>query len=142
ETLAPEPAAVIPPPPPAPAPIPVPLPIQPVVSQPIAPPPAPVVPPPVSPVPVPTIFQGIDAAAVLRDARASIGSNDIEGGLKHYETLVRANVELENVSTDLTKLIEKVKNYAALFRVLGDSLMRQGKLQAALDTYRKALNQL
>jgi hypothetical protein len=38
--------------------------------------------------------------------------------------------------------MEKFKTTPAVYRVLGDGLMRQGKLQLALDTYRKALNQL
>ena len=34
------------------------------------------------------------------------------------------------------------KDNAAAHRVLGDALMRQGKLQEALNTYRRALNLL
>jgi hypothetical protein len=108
---------------------------------------APAAPPPVpavaqSPAPVPVAVSQIDAASVLAAARSRVQSGDIEGGVSQYEQLVRANRNLQETVDDLTKVAEKAKNNPALFRVLGDAYMRTGKLQAALDTYRKALNQL
>lgn len=93
------------------------------------------------PAPVPAQVANIDIAATLNAARALVNS-DFNGSLANYELLIRANAQIDVVTDDLLKLADKVKNNAAVLRVLGDSLMRQGKLQAALDTYRKALNQL
>ncbi len=107
---------------------------------PAAPTPTPVRPPAPAPVVQPAV--PIDASAILANARARAEANDLDACLSEYEQLVRASVELETVATDLTRLAEKHRSNAAVYRVLGDSLMRQGKLQAALDTYRKALNQL
>ncbi|MBI1281665.1 MAG: hypothetical protein GC179_26300 [Anaerolineaceae bacterium] len=111
---------------------------------PAAPPPKPALVPvrPASPAPVPVAAQNIDVAATLQSARSHATSNDLDSSLPHYEMLIRANAALDEVVTDLTKLAEKFKTSPAVHRVLGDTLMRQGKLQAALDTYRKALNQL
>ncbi len=107
------------------------------------PPPTPaIVPVRASPAPVPVAAQNIDVAATLRDARAHATSNNLDASLPHYERLIRANAVLDDVVDDLTKLVDKFKTNPAVHRVLGDTLMRQGKLQAALDTYRKALNQL
>jgi tetratricopeptide (TPR) repeat protein len=95
-----------------------------------------------SPAPVPA--SDIDADAVLQTARESVGQGDVTGGLMNYETIVRANAHLDAVVGDLSQLIRQeahVQN-AAAYRVLGDGLMRQGRLQEALDTYRKALNLL
>ncbi len=127
-------AAVVAEAPPAPAPKP--------AAAPVIPPAAPAPRPAVSPAPVPAQASDIDVAAVLASARQKIGANDVSGGLVEYEHLIRANVELDAVVADLSKAITQHKNNAALYRVLGDGLMRQGQLQAALDTYRKALNQL
>ena len=135
ETISPPAAAVEPAPPPAPVTV---VPMQPVVSQPIVPP-SPATPPVFAPQPV---AAREEASATLSEARASMSGGDFDSGLRHYEALVRANVDLDSVSDDLSSLAEKYKTNPAIFRVLGDSLMRQGKLQAALDTYRKALNQL
>ncbi len=110
---------------------------------PAAPAPTPaIVPVRASPAPVPVAAQNIDVAATLQNARTHATSNDLDSSLPHYEMLIRANAALDDVVTDLTKLAEKFKSSPAVHRVLGDTLMRQGKLQAALDTYRKALNQL
>jgi hypothetical protein len=112
---------------------------------PLAPPPAIVPAPPVvgySPAPVPVQAAQIDAQEALNNARSKASANDVDGSLQNYELLIRANVELDSVVGDVTKLLEKFKTTPAVYRVLGDALMRQGKLQAALDTYRKALNQL
>lgn len=109
---------------------------------PAAPPTPAIVPVRASPAPVPVAVQNIDAAAVLRDARSHATSNNLDASLPNYEALIRANASLDDVADDLAKLTDKFKTNPAVYRVLGDTLMRQGKLQAALDTYRKALNQL
>jgi hypothetical protein len=95
-----------------------------------------------SPAPVPVQASQIDVQGTLNNARSQANSNDVDGSLQNYELLIRANVELDAVVGDVTKLLEKFKTTPAVYRVLGDALMRQGKLQIALDTYRKALNQL
>jgi hypothetical protein len=81
-------------------------------------------------------------AASLETARATSQSGDIEISLAQYEALIRGSVELEAAVEDLSHMVRVHKNNPAVYRVLGDGLMRQGKLQAALDTYREALNQL
>ncbi len=95
-----------------------------------------------SPAPVPAAAQHIDVAATLQHARTHATSNNLDASLPHYEMLIRANAALDDVVDDLAKLADKFKTSPAVHRVLGDTLMRQGRLQAALDTYRKALNQL
>jgi hypothetical protein len=105
-----------------------------------APAPAPAVIPAAAP-PPPPVPAG-EIAAVLESARSKAGGGDVDGSLIEYERVIRANAALDHVVSDLTTLAEKHKENPAVYRVLGDGLMRQGKLQAALDTYRKALNQL
>ena len=96
---------------------------------------------PASPAPVPAAVTQIDVAATLSSAH-SLAQSDLDAGLLEYEKLVRANVELDAVVGDLTQLVSKHDKNPAVYRVLGDGLMRKGQLQAALDTYRKALNLL
>lgn len=99
-------------------------------------------PPAVVPAPAPIPAPAGDIAAALESARSKAGSGDLDNSLREYESVIRANAALDQVIDDLSRLAERHQDNPAVYRVLGDSLMRQGKLQAALDTYRKALNQL
>ncbi|PJF26163.1 MAG: hypothetical protein CUN53_09095, partial [Phototrophicales bacterium] len=104
-----------------------------------APPPAPAA-VPVAPArrPAAVVRDGLSLAEARRLAQA----NDLSGSLAHYEGLIRAQINLDDVVDDLSSLSRQHRDNPLVFRVLGDGLMRQGKLQQALDTYRQALNQL
>ncbi|MDZ4765302.1 MAG: hypothetical protein SGI73_12185 [Chloroflexota bacterium] len=104
------------------------------------PPPVRAAPPPRAPEPVraPVSRAGLS----LGEARRLSQSGALADGLAHYEGMIRAQVELDDVVDDLSSLSRQHRDNPTIFRVLGDGLMRQGKLQAALDTYRQALNQL
>lgn len=95
-----------------------------------------------SPAPPPPDVSQINVQEVLNSARTKAGNNDVDGSLQDYEMVIRANAQLDAVVGDLRKLVERYSNHPAAYRVLGDGLMRQGKLQEALNIYRKALNQL
>jgi hypothetical protein len=120
-------------PPPAPAVV--------TAPQPVVIPAAPPAPRPV-PAAVPAPAAGVNVGELLNTARTALAGNNVQEALSSYEQIIRANANLDEVIDDLTKLVDKVKTSAAAYRVLGDGLMRKGRLQDALDTYRKALNQL
>ncbi len=94
--------------------------------------------------PAPVYVGDVDAQAVLNSARAKMKMGAVEDSLQDYETVIRVNQNLGAVVEDLKTLVKEgpQKRNAAAHRVLGDGLMRQGRLQEALDTYRKALNLL
>jgi hypothetical protein len=94
------------------------------------------------PPPRPAVEVPADVAAALQQARELAQGEDVADGLTVYESLIRANVALEDVVNDLQSLKRQHRTNPAVYRVLGDGLMRQGNLQAALDTYRDALNHL
>lgn len=111
--------------------------------------PEPVYVPPVAqrPVPPPTtaaplIPRAPVSAGALQSARDLEQSGDLEGSLSEYEGLIRASVDIDTVVADLEQMVKSYRTVPAVYRVLGDGLMRQGKLQDALNTYREALNQL
>jgi tetratricopeptide (TPR) repeat protein len=127
--------------------------------EPAAPPPTPAAAPaprPVasaSPAPAPTPVPAASAAAdmagasidtVLASARGHLEAGNIDAALKAYEVAVRANRGLDAVEAALRELLEdrELRRNPGVYRVLGDVRMRQGKLQEALDTYRRALNLL
>lgn len=110
------------------------LPVELVIAQAV---PLPAAPPPARPAPAP--YTG---SATLDGARTRNKSGDLDGSLKEYEALIRANVQVNDIVDDLTSLSKLHRGHPVVYRVLGDGLMRQGKLQQALDIYREALSQL
>ncbi len=81
-------------------------------------------------------------AEVIERARDREQSGDLEGALAEYESMIRTNSGIDAVVEELSQLVKSYKTTPAVYRVLGDGLMRQGKLQQALNTYREALNQI
>ena len=94
--------------------------------------------------PAPPVPTDIDVAATLEAAQGKVADGNIAAALQDYEAVVRANQSLAVVENDVRQLAEGAdyKRNPAIYRILGDVLMRQGKLQDALDTYRRALNML
>lgn len=109
-----------------------------------APPPAPPAPLPVavSAAPAPRPAAAAGDGLSLAEARRLAQANDLSSSLTQYEGLIRAQVNVDDVVDDLSSLSRQHRDNPLVFRILGDGLMRQGKLQQALDTYRQALNQL
>lgn len=112
----------------------------------ITPPPKPIPAAKPAPTPAPAVARTAvpagEAAVVIERARDKEQSGDLEGALAEYESMIRSSSALDTVVEELTQLVKSYKTTPAVYRVLGDGLMRQGKLQAALNTYREALNQL
>ena len=83
-------------------------------------------------------------AAAIYSARGKVETDDLREALTDYETLLRTNAGLEWVISDMRGLIsrEAFRRNPSVHRVLGDALMRQGRLDAALDVYRHALTLL
>ncbi|GAB5492711.1 MAG: hypothetical protein Phog2KO_29260 [Phototrophicaceae bacterium] len=97
-----------------------------------------------SPAPMTVSADKIDAVAYLRSAKEKFNAKDIDGAMLDYEQVIRSNKALSQVEKELQRIVEEkdYKRNPSVNRVLGDVLMRQGKLQQALDIYRKALNML
>lgn len=83
-----------------------------------------------------------DHATRLALARTLRAHGQIVPSLDHYETLVEGSHLLEDVSNDLSALVDEQPEQPRLRRLLGDALMRRGRLQEALDAYRAALERL
>ena len=83
-------------------------------------------------------------AAAIYSARGKVGANAWREALADYETLLRTSAGLEWVVADMRGLIarEQFRHNPSVHRVLGDALMRQGQLDAAIDVYRHALSLL
>jgi hypothetical protein len=107
-----------------------------VVEQVVEPAPAAIVATPATP--------AVDVSGAIKSAQQKVSEGNLDDALADYESVVRANDNVDVVIKDLEKLTkdDKSKKNPALYRVLGDAQMRNGDLQTALDTYRRALNLL
>jgi hypothetical protein len=83
-----------------------------------------------------------DHSALLDMARGHIQLGDLHAAHNAYEELVRRNVMMDDVISDLEKVIEDNPEHVELTRLLGDAHMKSGNLQKALKLYREALKKL
>ena len=83
-------------------------------------------------------------AAAINSARGKINAEKLPDALLDYETLLGTTAGLQWVVHDMRGLIAQARyrENASVHRVLGDALMRQGHLDAALTVYRHALSLL
>ena len=83
-------------------------------------------------------------AAAINSARGKVKADELPAALLDYETLLTTSAGLEWVVSDMRELIAQpqYQDLPSLHRVLGDALMRQGQLEAALDVYHHALSLL
>ena len=83
-----------------------------------------------------------DHSALLDMARGHVQLGDLHAAHNTYEELVRRNVMMDDVISDLEKVIEDNPDHVELTRLLGDAHMKSGNLQKALRLYRQALRKL
>ncbi len=83
-----------------------------------------------------------DHRALLDMARGHTQLGDLHAAHNTYEELVRRNVLMDDVISDLEKAVEDNPDHVDLIRLLGDAHMKAGNLQKALKLYRQALKKL
>jgi len=64
-----------------------------------------------------------------------------DDALTAYEELVQSGQSLDDILADLNEYVKTKRANPRAYRVMGDAMMAQGKLQDALEMYRKALDQ-
>ncbi len=126
------------------------------------PPPAPAQPIPTAPPPPPSATATVSVADLqpslppdpnfddlpadveerLKLARLAREDGNINEAVRIYQSLVAANTHLDTVIEQTQQAIKLYPTNAPLYQVMGDAMMRDGRLQSALDAYRTALANL
>ncbi|MDX1523777.1 MAG: tetratricopeptide repeat protein, partial [Anaerolineae bacterium] len=83
-----------------------------------------------------------DPGERLTLAQAARERGDLNESLRIYESLVFSGAHLKTIINDIEQAAETHPTNARLFQVLGDAMMRDGRLQRALEAYRKAMSTL
>jgi cytochrome c-type biogenesis protein CcmH/NrfG len=82
-----------------------------------------------------------DYEAWLALARALWQTDERQESLETYTRVIRAGKLLDSVTADLEGYVRQWRD-ASTQRVLGDAYMKDGRLQKALNIYRRALETL
>jgi hypothetical protein len=80
-----------------------------------------------------------DAQERLKLARKARESGEIAEAVTFYDSLVSSGALLENVIEDLRQSVKTHPGQPMLYQVMGDAMMKDGRLQSALEAYRQAL---
>ena len=85
----------------------------------------------------------------LRDADKRLGlaqnareQGDIDEAIRTYDSLVSSGLYLDQVIDDVQQAIKSYPSNYLLYQVMGDAMMKDGRLQSALESYRQALDKL
>jgi uncharacterized protein HemY len=78
----------------------------------------------------------------LQEAREHVTRGAAAPALVVYQALVDDGEMLAETRDDLLRLVESQPKEPKVLRLLGDTYMRLGELQTALETYLSALNKL
>jgi hypothetical protein len=108
---------------------------------------APITTPPPQPQPAPAATvsaqpQAIPKTGRIKAARDHALAERLTDAMTVYQQLIDDSEDLEDVRADLRKMVETKPKEPRIRRLLGDTHMRLNDLQAALDAYRSALDQL
>jgi tetratricopeptide (TPR) repeat protein len=80
-----------------------------------------------------------EADEQLRSAR---DADNIEEAIRIYNNLVSSSLHLDRVIDDMQQLIKSYPSNPILYQIMGDAMLRDGRLQSALEIYRQALLKL
>ncbi len=75
-------------------------------------------------------------------ARQQLQARHYDEAVQVYSTLLESTPSVTPIITELEGVVDSHPSQPLLRRLLGDAYMRNGQLQKALETYRKALDQL
>jgi cytochrome c-type biogenesis protein CcmH/NrfG len=83
-----------------------------------------------------------DYVTRLALARALLDDDVLDEALTEYDELISSGQELDDVAADLERVVLSKPADTVARRVLGDTYMKQNRLENALDAYRQALEHL
>ncbi|RME77060.1 MAG: hypothetical protein D6784_04510 [Chloroflexi bacterium] len=83
-----------------------------------------------------------DVSERLRLARLAREDANVDEALRLYESLVSSGAHLDEVIQDLQEMSTVYPDNATLFQIMGDAMMKDGRLKSALEAYRQALAKL
>ena len=78
------------------------------------------------------------ADPVLREARNALSHDDLARALHAYDHMIRRGQLLDEVTSDLARLVKKYPREAQIWKTLGNALARRGDSDHAAQSYEQA----
>jgi hypothetical protein len=78
----------------------------------------------------------------IKLARLARDKGELDEAMRVYDSLISSGIFLDRVIDDLEQTIKSYPSNYLLFQLMGDAMMKDGRLQSALDVYRQALTKL
>jgi len=78
----------------------------------------------------------------LELARTACAEGDVEQAIQLYDNLVTSGAQLDRVIDDIQQTVKSYPSNFMLYQIMGDAMMKEGRLHSALDAYRQALAKL
>ncbi|OQA11495.1 MAG: Tetratricopeptide repeat protein [Chloroflexi bacterium ADurb.Bin360] len=75
-------------------------------------------------------------------ARALVSQDALQEAMDHYGRLVRERQSLTEIEKDLTQMLERQPDDPRPLQTLGDLNMQNGRLDKAMEFYKRALSKL
>jgi hypothetical protein len=95
----------------------------------------------VEPEPIPDDLP-TDPTERLNLAQSARDRGDINEALRIYGSLVLSGAHLETIIEDAQQIVKTHPGDSRVLQLMGDAMVRDGRLQSALEAYRKAMTQL
>jgi tetratricopeptide (TPR) repeat protein len=78
----------------------------------------------------------------LELARIARDKGEIEEAVRAYDSLVSRGIHLDSIIDDLQQTVKSYPSNPLVYQLMGDAMMKDGRLQSALEVYRQALSKL
>jgi hypothetical protein len=89
--------------------------------------------------PAPAKLPAGEPDKLLELARTARNRGNIKEAAPLYDTLISSGVHLDSVIEDMRQSVKADPSNYLLYQIMGDAMMKDGRLQNALDAYRQAL---
>jgi tetratricopeptide (TPR) repeat protein len=82
---------------------------------------------------------GTDPSQHLETARKALATGDYPRAASSYGVLIKRNFDLQAIADELRLALDRNPQAAVLWQTLGDAYMKGGRLQDAIEAYRRGM---
>jgi tetratricopeptide (TPR) repeat protein len=89
-----------------------------------------------------TVVTSLDQNSLFEEAQTALRDGNVDEAVTKYRLILDSKENLPDLIADLESAIDQYESQPSLKRILGEAYTENGQLQKALETYRKALEDI